>query len=183
MKKLLAVVITIFLTVPVFAADPTMKGNFVVTLPLASYWSGSGDLYEVGSDKRSEWSVGINDYAMGFQWFAISNLAIGGSIAYSVEKTGSTATSKTFSVMPEISYYMPMGTMLPFLSAAYMYEKEDVSDEKAQHLPVKLGVAFMAGNNLAPYISVSYTVIDSVETTEKVEGNKITVEAGAKAFF
>ena len=46
MKKILTVAAILLLAVPVFAENPAAQGNFVISMPVLSWESGSGDLYE-----------------------------------------------------------------------------------------------------------------------------------------
>ncbi|MCX7677684.1 MAG: porin family protein [Spirochaetes bacterium] len=190
MKKLfLSVVgVVLCLALPAFSA-PTSQGNFVVTMPLFSWASGGGDLYEVNGDKLTTMWLGLGNYQSGVEWFAIDNLAIGGVLGYFSTKLGDITESST-EIGPMVSYYYAMGQLIPYVAVGYLYEiiKEDdgqtTTETTESSLFFKIGAAHMLGNNLSIYGEFAYSMDKSKpEDGESVDGNVMAINIGIKAFF
>lgn len=196
MKKVFALLVFVLVSVPVFAANPTAKGNFVVTLPLVGYASASGDLYETAEgDTLTAMMFGLGEYALGAEWFVVDGLAIGGSYSYSTISWGDISITET-SLVPMITYYHAMDKIIPFAGIGFSYTatKEESIDfftaEKITEKGVKtsiiakVGAAYMLGNNLSAYAEFAYSM-DSVtpDGGDKVKGNGMAITAGIKAFF
>lgn len=181
MKKILILVVVVLLTVPAFAANPTAKGNFVVSLPLFSYEQQSGDLYEVAGEKETVMTIGISDYQLGVEWFVIDNLAIGGALFYESESEADTTTQ---GIMPMITYYYAMNQLIPYAGIGYGYTTyDDGTDELTlTSLFFKAGAAYMLGNNLAAFGELGYSM-DEVENGTSADGDILSINLGIKAFF
>lgn len=175
MKKFLAVAVVVLLAVPAFAANPIAKGNFVVSLPLLTYASQSGDAEE------TTWIFGIGAYEIGVEWFLIDGLTIGGAFSYETQKeTDTTVTT----VMPMIKYYFAMGQIIPYAAVGVEYVKSDNAGSEATTTTYQLGVgaAYMLGNNLALFGELGYGM-SSIENGVTVDFNTLAFNAGIKAFF
>lgn len=180
------------------SAAPVKKGNFVVTLPVLSYSSFSGDLYESASeegedgDALSELSLFAGNYELGIQYFIIDGLAIGGLLGYESSAQGD-AEESTLSFGPAVHYYYDMGKMIPFGGLAYVYQsttsntgEEEAEDVEYTDTSIRIdgGLVYMLTDELAGYGSLLYT-FDSREYDggDPVEGNELGVRVGIKAFF
>jgi len=198
-KVLLAIVATLFI-VPVFAESPTAQGNFVVTLPLFDYQYGFGNMYHIsGEGQQYNWTLGAEQFDLGVQWFVIDNLAIGGSAA--VARSGVSSGSNvgdctTYSIMPELSYYYPIGKFLPFASVSLNYQYVSYPESAKGYpfynsnttyisVPMNIGISYMIGKNLAPYISVEYRLFEqcSAKNCPTANGHLFIFDVGVKAFF
>ena len=183
MKKLI-VLILVFLTVPAFAANNQVtKGNFVVTLPLFSYWTGMGDI-----DESSEFTFLAVGYESAVQYFFMDNLAIGGTAGYKSEESAGVKT-KTTTFGPVANYYLTMITapVLPYAGAAILYEQEKIGSEKTTSTELRFqgGAVYMLGKYLAAYGEgfISPYAKTKVNGGGSFSGQKVGIAAGVKAFF
>lgn len=183
MKKLLIVAALILLTVPAFAANNQVdKGNFVVTLPLFSYWTGMGDL-----DQSSEFTFLATGYEAAVQYFVMDALAVGGKVGYKSEENGGVKT-KTTSFCPLANYYLTMikAPILPYAGAGISYEQEKTDGAKTTNTELKFqgGAVYMLGKYLAAYGEVFISpYAKSKNDATSVSGQIVGFAAGVKAFF
>ena len=182
MKKLI-VVILVLLAVPAFAANnQVVKGNFVVTLPLFSYWTGMGDL-----DKSSEFTFLAVGYESAVQYFVIDNLAVGGTVGYrSVEDASGKAKTTTFG--PVANYYLTMikAPVLPYAGGGILYEQTKYDGAKTTSTELRLqgGAVYMLGKYLAAYGEAFISPYAKVKVGDvSTSGQKVGIAAGVKAFF
>ncbi|MBP7583207.1 MAG: porin family protein [Spirochaetes bacterium] len=190
MKKLFFALIIMLLAIPAFAA-PTQKGNFVITLPLVEWSSAEGDLYEnAEGDGWTYLSLGALGYQAQIEWFVIDGLAIGGVLGYESAERGDYSITAT-TIGPMVSYYFQMDQLLiPYAGIGYIYqtwEDDDgvTTDEgTSTTLRLKLGLAYMLGNNLSLFGEFSYDMDEEEpDGGESVDGTAMTITAGIKAFF
>jgi hypothetical protein len=179
MKKILAIVIVMFLAVPAFAANnQAAKGNIVVTLPLFSYWTGMGDL-----DNSSYFSFLAMGYEPEVQYCIIDNLAIGGKVGYRNDKS-SGGSVKTTSFGPLANYYFGFvkAPVLPYAGAGILIEKTKPADITETSLKLQGGAVYNFYKNLSAYgeVFLSYVRMKNGET---VTGERVGFALGVKAFF
>lgn len=190
MKKLLTVAAMLLLAVPVFADNPVAQGNFVISMPIISWDSASGDLYEnAAGDKRTVLSLNVGDYDPGLQYFVIESLAVGGVLGYSQWERGDvTITTTRFG--PMASYYFNAGVMLPYASLAWVWTKTEndngvvTTDETDTNLIIAVGLTYMLGKNLGLYGEFSYSMDENEDDAGvTTDGKEMSINVGFKAFF
>lgn len=184
-KKLLALVVVVVMAVPAFAANPTAEGKFVVSMPMLSYGSLGGDLYEnAEGDSETIIAVGAGQYQIGVEYFIVNSIAIGGAFEYLQEDT---AEITTMSITPMVTYYHAMDLLIPYAGIGYGYTsiENDATGAEATgtSIMVKLGGAYMLGENLSVFGELVYSM-DEVEANDvTVDGTTMGLNVGIKAFF
>ncbi|MBN2401402.1 MAG: outer membrane beta-barrel protein [Spirochaetes bacterium] len=182
MKKLVIAVLLVLLTVPAFAAtNPAVKGNFSVSLPLFSYWTGIGDLDE--SSYFSFLAVGLEPDV---QYFVMDDLSVGGKVGYISDENGGVKT-KTTLFGPMANYYFSFikAPVLPYAGAGLIYEqnKYDGAKEKTTELRLHGGAVYMLGKHLSAYGEILLSPYVKYSNGESISGQKLGISAGIRAFF
>jgi hypothetical protein len=183
MKKLLIVVILILLAVPAFTAEnPAVKGNFAVTLPLFSYWTGMGDL-----DKSSCFSFLAMGYEPEVQYFFMDQLAVGGKFGYKSEEDVTGGKTKTTSFGPLANYYLTMlkAPVLPYVGGGLLYEQVKTDGEKIKITEIRLqgGAVYMLAKYFYAYGEVFLSPYVKYSNSDSLSGQKLGMAVGVKAFF
>jgi hypothetical protein len=191
MKNNLILVLLVILIIPAIAgAGPVEKGNFVISLPVLSFQSQGQELYETpNGEDRTTITIGACGYELGIQYFIISGLALGGGFGISALQIDDD-TTETISIEPMVSYYLSLGSILPYVGVdcSYKINSFDVGSTNTTNtnssIIMKAGAAFMLGNKIAAYADASY---DQEEYTPDGEtatsGNTIIFALSFKAFF
>jgi hypothetical protein len=181
MKKIFIVILFILLAVPVFAADaPAVKGNFVVTLPLFSYWTGVGDI-----DKSSKFTFLAMGYEPEVQYFVMDYLAVGGKVGY-ISEEDAYGKTKTTSFGPLANYYFAIkAPVTPYAGAQLLYEQVKQGDAKTKITEIRFqgGAVYMLGKYLSAYGEVFLSPYVKYSNGESISGQKVGMAAGVKAFF
>lgn len=188
MKKLLIIFAVMALAVPAFADNPIMKGNFVISLPMLLWERDSGDRYEVAGEDKDIMALSFGVYEAGVQYFIIDGLAIGGSLGYRTEEQGDVTSTRTL-IAPKVSYFLNMGSILPYASVAWEMTKTEVkngvtTEDTDTRIPVAVGIAFPLGKHLALFGEVFYSMDErEPDMGDAVEGTALGVSLGFKGFF
>jgi len=188
MKKLMITIAVIALAVPVLAVTPVSKGNFVISLPVLLWERDEGDLYEAAGEGTDIMAFSFGLYEVGVQYFIIDGLAVGGALGYRIEEQGDVTTTRTL-VAPRASYFLNMGSVLPYASIAWVMTKVEVENGTATEvtetsIPVAVGIAYPLGKHLALFGEVFYSMDEEEpDMGDSMEGTTLGVSLGFKAFF
>jgi hypothetical protein len=209
MKKVFAVILIAVFGAAFSQSFPTDKGSIYIDgSAAASFTSSSGDLYE-NSDNKGSTQISIMP-SLGY--FINPGLAIGGMVEYNKWSQGDNSSS-AFGVGPQLTYFIggnvdpgeAKGKMLPFITAAYLYEsntsKSVVSDydlfktSKVSASTVESkwtntsivvggGLLHMLSSQVGAQLGVYY-MMDSYkheDADKAVKGNQLMVHVGIMGF-
>jgi len=192
MKRVYVLFAVLFMSVQVFAANPVNKGNFVITMPVLDCVIADGDLYEYNGNKQKGIQLSGGSYNIGIEWFIIDGLAIGGAFNYEFSKAGN-YEEKTKSISPEINYYLNIDKIILYGGVMFNYSinkfsgNSDSTKNTFTGINLKLGTAYMLGQNIAAFGEFSYGIrtmeVNSYVGSHKYDGNRLSFSAGFKAFF
>ena len=183
-RALIVCCITLVLGSAAFGADsPVAKGSMMLSGGF-SYFSQSGDLYEIGTGEA------LNTYTIvpGFGYFISPGLMIGADLSF-INITRGSASRHTFSFGPTITYYVgadranaeSKGMVFPYLGA-FAALGTTTSDVTTTSFGGQGGIVYMVSNavgiDCGVNISFDKWSVDSYSTN----GTSLQVAAGITAF-
>ncbi|MBN2000344.1 hypothetical protein JW935_22530 [candidate division KSB1 bacterium] len=177
-KVLLSFLCFLLFTGITFSKSPTDQGVYSIS---------GGASYSSTSSEGSDDNYNVITLAPGFYYFAMPNLAVGGTLTYTNVSMGD-YSSTTTGLGPGVKYFFNVGNILAFASASYSFSSIKIKDSDDAHKYTDIalggGVEFFLSRNVSLEPFIGYHIMSSkYGDNEASDESKLVVGLGIGVFI
>lgn len=191
MKNLIFIILMCSVFVAnLFGGDLSENAKFVVSLPVLTYESRMGEMYEDVDGSGQEYlDFFLGAYELGIEYVVMNGLAIGGTIGYQSYWWGDIKNEKR-TIGPSVRYYLELGKFLPYAGGSYVFERYNDDngttsvDYNYNYINLGGGLVYHLSARFATYCEFSYSIVSAEpDNGSSSTGDIVAGAFGLKAFF